>query len=161
MNNYAFSDFQIFFGLNIQFYFSLSFSLSICISLVGPFSFKSEPNLNLAEFMISLSVTLWIFMTIFLCCEFGERVINQCELFSDAFGRCDWYLLPIEVRRMLPIILMNFQQPGIIRGYANTVCTREACKLVISDTIHVIFCFLLANRSKSSRHFLNFHILDN
>lgn len=72
------------------------------------------------------------FTTIFAFCEFGERVTHQFNLFNEKFCHCDWYLLPIEIQRMYLIVLVGVQDPVMIRGFANTLCSRDAFKKVIS-----------------------------
>lgn len=116
------------------------------------FSFKSEPNPNLADLMISSILAVWMIILILLTCEFGERLTNQYEIFYYEFGQCNWYLFPFEIQQVLPIIISNIQRPVMIRGYANTVCRREAGKTVTFFTISCIFFFVyfwaIANRLK-------------
>lgn len=102
-----------------------------------------EPNPNLAELMISLILALWVISLILMICEFGERLTNQYEKFYYEFGQCDWYLFPLEIQRVLPIIISNIRKPAVIQGYSNTVCRREACKMV--NLFTTILCFASLN----------------
>lgn len=77
-------------------------------------------------------MVFWTFALIFFFCELGEMVTNQFNQFSDVLGQSSWYLFPIELQRMLVTAIVNAQEPVIIRGFGNTMCTRDAFKLVNS-----------------------------
>lgn len=51
-------------------------------------------------------------------------------MFKDVLDQCDWYLFPIEMQRMLIIVMSNTQQPTIIHAFGNAQCSREAFKKV-------------------------------
>lgn len=57
-------------------------------------------------------------------------VITQFNRFYDELCQCDWYLYSMEMQKMYSIFLKNSQQPAIICGYANILCTREVFKKV-------------------------------
>lgn len=63
-------------------------------------------------------------------CEFGEMLTNRFETFNDALGQCNWHSFPIEMQRMFVMVMVNAQQPTIVRGYGNTPCARTAFKNV-------------------------------
>lgn len=73
---------------------------------------------------------IWSFTLIFLLCESGEAVSHQFDEFDNEFWQSNWYLFPIEMQRMLVIVMLNTQRPAIIQGYANTLCSRDAFKTV-------------------------------
>lgn len=75
----------------------------------------------------------YTFFTLFAYCEFGERGTHQFNQFNERFCNCDWYLFPIEMQHIYAIGLVGVQQPVIIEGYANTVCTRDAFKKVTGN----------------------------
>lgn len=78
----------------------------------------------------TLTVVFYAFGSIFIFCENGELVNKGFNEFNDELCQCNWYLLPIEMQRNVVIFIENTQQPAIIRGFANTVCRREAFKKV-------------------------------
>lgn len=82
------------------------------------------------EILYPLVLLFWAFAVVFVFCEFGEQVSNQYEYFNDELCECDWYLLPVEMQRILSIVMMNSQQPIFIQGYANTLCIRYTFKTV-------------------------------
>lgn len=83
-------------------------------------------DLITAVFLIS-----WSLAIMFVICELGQRLTLKFEQFSDALYQCDWYSFPIEMQEMYVIMLMNAQQPVIIKGFANTLCARESFVKVI------------------------------
>lgn len=72
----------------------------------------------------------WTFAFLFCMCEFGYMVTNQFDMFDDAIGYCKWYLLPIDMKRMIVILMANHQRPITIHGSGNILCTRIAFKKV-------------------------------
>lgn len=76
----------------------------------------------------------WAFAFIFFVCEFGEMCRNEFDMFNDAIGYCKWYSLPMEIQRMIVILMANSQRSTTIHGCGNISCTRIACKKV--NNIH-------------------------
>lgn len=70
-------------------------------------------------------------------------VKNEFDIFNDAIGYCKWYSLPIEMQRMLIILMANAQRPTTIHGYGNILCTRIAFKKVKyrSKFLQMHLCF--------------------
>lgn len=60
----------------------------------------------------------------------------EFELFNDALYQCKWYLLPIELRQMLVIVMSNAQYPTHMRDDGNIECTRDSFKEVFEIFIH-------------------------
>lgn len=87
----------------------------------------SQTN-TLLLFRIGFSV-IWSFILIFFLCEFGEIVATQFDMFYVEFPKCNWYLLPIEMQRVLLIVLADIK-PISIRGYGGVMCTRVTFKKV-------------------------------
>lgn len=77
-------------------------------------------------------LTCWSFVVINAACELGEAVTHQFNSFEAAFGQSDWYLYPSKLQRLHLMLLKNVQQHMSINGFANTVCTRDFMKKVIS-----------------------------
>lgn len=67
---------------------------------------------------------------LFLYCDLGQTMTNQFDGFNDELCRYNWYLFPIEMQHMLVIIMANTQQPAIVQGFGNIMCTRDAFKKV-------------------------------
>ena len=104
------------------------------------FLIKSEHVSNPMELINTFVIVFWSFASIFFFCAFGEMVTHQFNVFDDELCQCDWYLFPIEMKRMMIIFMVNTQQPAIIQGFANTVCTREAFKKVKKHILKSFSC---------------------
>lgn len=70
------------------------------------------------------------FVVIVVVCEFFQRTTDHFKMVGDAFCSFDWYLLPIDMQRILIMVMANAQQPITIRGFANTSCVRVSVKSV-------------------------------
>lgn len=91
------------------------------------FQSSAEPNLLV---LIRLSIlTFWSFVQVFVFCDSSERLTGGFEEI-DMYCLCDWYLFPMQVRRMLPTVIKSTQKPVIFEGYGNVMCTREMFKRV-------------------------------
>lgn len=91
---------------------------------------KSDTSSTTSEFVQSLLSVVWSFVIVFAICEFGERLTMQFVVFSETISQCRWYTYPIEMQRILPILIANTQQPGFIESYGNIECTRDSFKKV-------------------------------
>lgn len=101
---------------------------------------QSQPDPNPIEIFTPINLVMFSFTALFFYCQCGEFVMNEFDEFDDELYRCKWYLFPIEIRRMLVIVMINTQKPLKIRGFFNTVCTREAFKIV-----SILISFLCCN----------------
>lgn len=53
------------------------------------------------------------------------------ELMLDLpIGRFQWYILPMHIQKLLPVVICGVQQPINIQGYGNFPCNRRAFKNV-------------------------------
>lgn len=66
----------------------------------------------------------------FITCESGQRLTNSFDEVDDDLGQLDWYLFPIEIQRLLPMTIMNVQEPPVIKCFGNIQCSREQFKKV-------------------------------
>lgn len=66
------------------------------------------------------------FGLIFFFCEFGSQISGQFEELADVIYQSAWYSYPVNVQRLLPTILVAAQDPFIVSGFGNVLCTREA-----------------------------------
>lgn len=71
-------------------------------------------------------VTSYIFIT----CEPGMMLTAEFEKIGNELCRCNWYLLPADLQRMLIIFVLDMQNPIKISSYANITCERDTAKLV-------------------------------
>lgn len=72
----------------------------------------------------------WSFGGIFFYCECGQWISESFEEIDDEVDRLNWYLLPVEINRMLPAIMANVQRPVELACFASISCGRESFKKV-------------------------------
>lgn len=69
-------------------------------------------------------------MLVLFSCEGGEILSNKSNGIIDVITQFDWYLLPIEIKQMLPMLIINAQQPMLLKFFGNVSCSREQYKKV-------------------------------
>lgn len=103
---------------------------------------------NLAELTVTSIVCLWSIVLTFAQCEIGNELSKQFHTIGSELEQCEWYLFSIDAKQMLAIVLLNAQQPVIIRGFANTKFTRDSFKKV--DQINTKWVFFYCNLQSCS-----------
>lgn len=94
---------------------------------------------NPVEFIRPSTLIFWSFCAIYLICEFGENIFNRFDEIDSILYQCEWYKLPIEMKRLLTIILMSIQQPIVIQGFGNISLRRIMFKKVSTRSINRFF----------------------
>lgn len=84
---------------------------------------------------------LYAFGIVFIVCELSQRIINAFGKINDIIDGFDWYLFPVEIQRILPVVIVN-AQPMAIQYFGSLSCSREAFKKVselscMSGTMHL------------------------
>lgn len=64
----------------------------------------------------------------FTICEIGQRVSGAFDEVGDAIDELNWYMLPNELQKILPTILINAQQPATLECFGSISCARETFK---------------------------------
>lgn len=85
---------------------------------------------DLTMLLIIVLQIFYAFGAMFIACELGQRVnlaFNEC---SEMIHRFDWYLLPAEIQRLLPLIINFAQQPIDIKCFGSAACDRETTEYV-------------------------------
>lgn len=84
--------------------------------------------------------------------SYYSKVSEQFDLLDDALCDCDWYLFPMKMQQMFIIVMAGTQQPTIVQGFGNVLCTRETFKKV-RDYFSVFFLVRISEISSFSNHF--------
>lgn len=71
--------------------------------------------------------------TAFISCELGQRMADAFNQINSSIDESDWYLFPIEIKRMLPMVIAIVQQPVLMECFGSIKCTREVFKNVSTD----------------------------
>ena len=67
----------------------------------------------------------------FIPCELSERISIAYDHVYYAIEELDWYAFPIELQKMLPIIMINVQEPVALQCYGSILCGRDVFKKVL------------------------------
>ena len=117
--------------------FSISNNLFDLISFKSKFKFcvffqflQSHPKIDAAILFATIFYACYAFGMVFMICELGQRISNAFEEIDDVIAQFNWYLFSDELKRMLPIILMNTQAPVVFECFGSISCSREAFKKV-------------------------------
>lgn len=86
-------------------------------------------TVDMLRLFVSLQVVL---IYVIVLCLFGYEVTLRFDEISDAIYQCGWTELPMNVQRILPMILQISQNTVFIEGNFNDRCTREFLKKVIT-----------------------------
>lgn len=113
--------------------------------------------------LLAMLVLSAVFNVIF--CEFGELVADQFEIFNDAIIQSNWYLAPIQIQKMLIIVMANSQRPTLIRGYGNILCVRETLKkvkplFIVLFSLFLIFMLFRQTTNASFSYFMMLRRID-
>lgn len=74
---------------------------------------------------------------VFIACELGERLNGAFEKIDVTIDKFDWYLFPIEIKRILPMIMANAQQPVSLECFGSIACNREVFRKVRRDELTI------------------------
>lgn len=72
----------------------------------------------------------WSTNLTFIPCELSGRITIAFLKVYDAVGRLKWYAFPIEIQKMLPIVLMSSEEPMALRCFGSILCGRDVFKQV-------------------------------
>lgn len=68
---------------------------------------------------------------VLFACEIGQQFTNAfSDEASEALGQLNFYLLPIEIQQMLPMMIVFSHQPFVVHFFGSLCCTRDQFKKV-------------------------------
>lgn len=70
---------------------------------------------------------------VFIACEIGQRLNDAFDEINSTIIQFKWYLFPLEIKKVLPIIIGGAQQPVSLECFGSITCTREVFKQVSSS----------------------------
>lgn len=113
------------------------------------FKNQSKSGADLFE-MVTLSILIfWSFVANFLFCEFGENVTSHFNELHNTLCQTEWNLYPIDIQRLLPIIMMSTRKEIILEGFGGVQLTRQAFETVSFNYLNLIqFLFYSLMRTK-------------
>lgn len=88
------------------------------------FIFLLKGTINSVEMINLLLVMLLAFAIIFGVCDFGERFSAAFESLNSVYNQFAWHLFPLDVQRMLSILMIVAQKPTKLRAFGSISCGR-------------------------------------
>lgn len=94
-----------------------------------------------------------VMMWLFIYCYFGDQMTSRFENIQSTLYLCEWYLLPIELEKSIPMILQSSKKCIYLQGFGSSSCTRETFKKVffklsikkINNFINYLIIFQIVN----------------
>lgn len=86
--------------------------------------------------------------------ELGERMTSAFDQISVTIEVVQWYKFPIEIQKILPIIINEAHEPVVLNCYGSTACLRASFK-VVSCGFELV-CSWLIEHSPPFLHFFSF-----
>lgn len=72
-------------------------------------------------------------------CELGQRFSDAFNHIDYMMGQINWYLLPINIRKTLPITIQYTQKSFAIRFFGSHSCSRKQLKKASVRNLQIIF----------------------
>lgn len=95
---------------------------------------------DVLEVFITMDYVIVSFSFLFASCDFGQRLNQAFEECGEMVDQFSWYLFPVKVQRMLPIIMIYTQKPVFIACFGSISADRETFRCVsASDLIEQSF----------------------
>lgn len=67
---------------------------------------------------------------IFLICDLGYRISNAFGKIDYTIVKLNWYKFPIEIKKLLPILIIGAQQPVELEVFGSVSCSYEIFQTV-------------------------------
>ena len=115
--------------------------------LLFVFHLQSRDANNLMILIVPAFELFSAFVLVFICCELAGLLSNHFDYIDDTMGQFKWYLFPWKIQQILPIILINAQQPVYLKCFGSIPCDRETFKKVRRNCFLTISKFI-ENSSK-------------
>lgn len=71
-----------------------------------------------------MAQAFWLIILTFIGCEMGQIMTNTFAEIDHEIGQWDWYLYPIEIQRVLQIIIPSLQRPVVLQGFGSITYSR-------------------------------------
>lgn len=78
-----------------------------------------------SDFMGALTILIAVMSWLFSFCTFGNSLTVRFSQLDCIIFEGPWYLLPIDMQKKLPFVMMVAQKPVYMKGFAKFQCTRE------------------------------------
>lgn len=84
------------------------------------------------DLAILLFQIIGAFFFLLVTCEFGGRMTIAHDDIDTAILQLSWYRFPVELKKLLPILMSMSQKEIELRGMGSVACSRETFQRVRS-----------------------------
>lgn len=102
------------------------------ITFIFPSVSQNKDTIDVKQIIYLLIKISYSLVSLFMYCECGELLRVRFDELNDDIYTSGWELFPMQIQRLLPIIVINTQQPVLLWGYGGFSCTRETFKRVVN-----------------------------
>lgn len=88
---------------------------------------------NLAALLITIIEVVYAFGVLLVSSELSHQNYQAFDDCHDVIQQFDWYLFPVEIQRLMPMIFNFTQEPVKVMCFGNIPCNRETFKYVSVD----------------------------
>lgn len=81
--------------------------------------------------VMAFAYALYSFGLLFAACEIIQNVCDAVNAFDMEIVQSDWYLYPLKMKKMLPMIVNMAQKPVEIKWFGSSAANRDTFKKVI------------------------------
>lgn len=100
--------------------------------------FCQSQNLGNPIDLAILSIQVFgAFFFLLVTCEFGGRITTAHDEIDSVMLQSSWYRFPVEVKKILPTVILIVQKEIALHGIGSVVCSRESFQRV---------CYLLKQK---------------
>lgn len=85
---------------------------------------------------LEFGYAIYSFGLLFVACEIAQRACDAFNSFDLDIGQIDWYLYPIVMKKMLPVILNMAQKPVEFKWFGSLAADRDTFKKV-----NILLCY--------------------
>lgn len=85
---------------------------------------------NRLDVLRLIIMLLFVVVYIVFLCLVGDTATTRFEDVNTALWTCSLNEFPLDIQKMLPMILAATQKPIYLEGFMNVCCTREVLKVV-------------------------------
>lgn len=106
-------------------FWAIGMNIYDCEPLQSILFIRSSHSLKKSLFSLLQKIVM-----VFFSCEIGQRFSDAYKEIDDKIDEFNWYLMLMKIQRILPIIMINTQQPIFIECFGSSTCSRETFKKV-------------------------------
>lgn len=83
---------------------------------------------NVMPVLLLFSCGYFALGLVLIACELGQRMADAFEKLHNTIDQWDWYLFPLEIKRILIMVIAIAQKPVSVECFGSIACTRETFK---------------------------------